>query len=1218
MLPFLLILGIFLFFTLVGKAVLTVLKVRFGVLWSWLLAPTLGMGVTILCVNAFSKWGHPIKATGPGITIFLAIASLGILLWKRPAFPLKKLLPVIGILIAFLLYTGSPMFRFGFNWISYGNDDMSNYTLAAERFLNDSYYFLPEQTELQGKDYSKHFWFMHALQQIRPGSEMLLSWACSVTGINPHQAFMPVIFALSLLQLCSLGALVLYRGRHRLLAVVAIALLAISPLFTLGTLYQLIAQVGGISILICACSLMLRTTRFNWGNLVATGILVASMGVTYPEVAPFVVLSICLYAFRLRYLEMEFFPVFVKRIGVIAALTFAIMGINTYQFINTLVLQSLGSAGLGAMADLSQLEGLVLFPWTLVPSFLPMIFGLHPFGVVGTDPFLSILIALGLLMFVYLGVRTALGAWRGIPASMLGAIMIPLGGFLFFKGQDFGLFKLGMFAQPIIAFALAQAVIWGWKRRKGVTAGIVLVYAIATIPGHNYYVRASIGDVGGGLSEVVGASESGVAFTPPPELVFDAVASDITNVVSAKMLAMYTRGIDTRFLSRNYMDNVANIAPLEFLRDPDPDFGDQRSKMLRPLHMLRWMLPDELMTGHVASYDTMAMRSIDNSWSETSFRHLDYKNPLFVALQSKYDHFNKFASSIGAETGWQEQGLYMFKPLSEVKDRLIFIHSEKGPHYYSSARFRASFFQREPEPVSGYKEYFHGTGRYTMFQVFNPSSQLRMVVDFTRTSLGGDRSYLPSTAVITGDEAYPIAFVGSGSARVFTQPIKPQMFEGLGYVTLDFGENGQMIFKEKTGLMNLYGLKYNLDDRRLVGFTRDISVITEEQYQNLKRPTKISRLPQDLYDNPGLEYSGLFEDGWMSNQAYLVFGPAKRGDFVSFQGVIPETPAFNDGGVTVIMTINGDASEPVLLRPGPFTLNRFVHSDSPTTKIEFLFSKSGSYGTTDLRNLSAYINEISLQTAADLMPILQSGNRVGGDNFRFQGIDVDGWTAKEADFHLPPSANDQILELEMEIPGWATENPGAIRILVDGTEVAAQATALATYMKMPVILPAGAERVVTLYANNDFPLPDQADKRRSYRITRMTLRDRQQGEVLQATQPAAPAAEEGTLRFVGTDVDGWASRIARLVVPSANPATGLELELEFPGWAAAETANFVFTLNGRTVYSETLTRGVYKTVRIPLDAGRDNEIVLESNVDFPLPAPDSRVRSYRIVKMNLR
>ena len=110
------------------------------------------------------------------------------------------------------------MFRFGFNWISYGNDDMANYTLAAERFLKNSYYFLPEQTQLEGTDYSQHFWFMHALQQIRPGSELLLSWTCSVTGLNPHQVFMPVIFALSLVQICSLGSLILFRGRFRRLA----------------------------------------------------------------------------------------------------------------------------------------------------------------------------------------------------------------------------------------------------------------------------------------------------------------------------------------------------------------------------------------------------------------------------------------------------------------------------------------------------------------------------------------------------------------------------------------------------------------------------------------------------------------------------------------------------------------------------------------------------------------------------------------------------------------------------------------------------------------------------------------------------------------------------------------------------------------------------------------------------------------------------------------
>jgi len=59
-------------------------------------------------------------------------------------------------------------------------------------------------------------------------------------------------------------------------------------------------------------------------------------------------------------------------------------------------------------------------------------------------------------------------------------------------------------------------------------------------------------------------------------------------------------------------------------------------------------------------------------------------------------------------------------------------------------------------------------------------------------------------------------------------------------------------------------------------------------------------------------------------------------------------------------------------------------------------------------------------------------------------------------------------------------------------------------------------------------------------------------------------------------------------------------------------------LNGAVVYSEELLRGVYKTIRLPLNPGRDNDLVLESSEDFPLPAPDQRQRSFRIVKLDVK
>ena len=93
MLPLFLILGLFLFFTLIGQAVLAGLKVRFGVLWSWLLSPTMGMGITVLVINSFSKWGQPVGAIGPGATIGMAVVAIGILLWRRPSFPRRALWP---------------------------------------------------------------------------------------------------------------------------------------------------------------------------------------------------------------------------------------------------------------------------------------------------------------------------------------------------------------------------------------------------------------------------------------------------------------------------------------------------------------------------------------------------------------------------------------------------------------------------------------------------------------------------------------------------------------------------------------------------------------------------------------------------------------------------------------------------------------------------------------------------------------------------------------------------------------------------------------------------------------------------------------------------------------------------------------------------------------------------------------------------------------------
>ena len=94
------------------------------------------------------------------------------------------------------------------------------------------------------------------------------------------------------------------------------------------------------------------------------------------------------------------------------------------------------------MAEINdQSGGLILFPWTLVPSFIPMLFGLHPFGKVGVDPLISILILLGFGFLIYTVYRTWRNFIKNSPAGYIAVIMLCTGSYLFWKGQDFGLFQ---------------------------------------------------------------------------------------------------------------------------------------------------------------------------------------------------------------------------------------------------------------------------------------------------------------------------------------------------------------------------------------------------------------------------------------------------------------------------------------------------------------------------------------------------------------------------------------------------------------------------------------------------------------------------------------------------------------------------------------------------------------------------------------------------------
>src|SRR5262249_2973580 len=186
---------------------------RHRALTNMLLAPAVGAALTVICIFLVNRCGLPVSRFAWSLATMLALSATGLLLTLRPSVQLRAYAPFAGIILVALFLTGRPLLEFGFEWLSFCNDDMANYCLRAQRLQNNGFWDVPKADELvQGKDYSQFFWFMDVPGMTRAGSDLVLAWVASITGLTVHQAFMPVVLAFHLLLISSTGALVLGSG----------------------------------------------------------------------------------------------------------------------------------------------------------------------------------------------------------------------------------------------------------------------------------------------------------------------------------------------------------------------------------------------------------------------------------------------------------------------------------------------------------------------------------------------------------------------------------------------------------------------------------------------------------------------------------------------------------------------------------------------------------------------------------------------------------------------------------------------------------------------------------------------------------------------------------------------------------------------------------------------------------------------------------------------
>lgn len=914
MLALLFTIALFAYWWLLGIALVVVLQPSIERKRAHLIAPSLGIALLLLPVFFLNRFGIPVRSFGFMLAVGLALLALALLLWRRPKMSLEHSGRFLILLLIALVLNGWPMIRNGFDWISYVNDDMANYVLGAQRFLNGGFFQAPDmQAFIDGRNFSDAFWFMHVAGGVRPGSELMIAEIWAATGLNGQQIFMPVMVALYLALMCATSALISFSPNFRRAYLVAAAAMAVSPLTSLGVMYQLIAQVGGLA-LACSVSVLAfsagRETRLGpqVGRVATVVVLSSALLVWYPELVPVVALAWVVYNALLLRTDFR---------GVIASFAFAVCAaaviallMNTYLVSAIAFLLTQAKAGLSATGSSD-----AIFPYFLVPGGLSAFWGIATI-LGGAEPYYSISVLIGALLFIWFYLLV-LPKQLFCPTSAASFVVVLtiLAVRLYFGNSDFGLFKLAMYAQPFIIAVIALAVArWaeaGWRRAVAYVLAAVLV--IPMLIAQFRYVDLSAGNAGNQLNALPSGSGDGYSskIASATSKLFsdgaDKLATDIPDQELEKLISLYTYGKQLLLPSHSLsLDMVGHFS--EYINfDRYPEAHRYISEMSNAY------VRKDFKTNN--SYNTALIKKdigkrlvgapwlmMSNPQTVLNSRYLDRSGPAFVVRR-------------------------------DPKNWLVFVNSTLGNHFYGGTPSQSSVFQMERDPMMP-TFWASAIGEHILLMAVGADENPRMVMELSDTIAKQFRSALPSPTV----GGIPIGFVGRGSGRLISPPLDPVEVEGVHFLEVEMNREGKRFpDANRSPIMKLYGAEVALDSRPLTAFARDISLISDADYSALIPPSSIGKFPHDL-ENKSLEYSGVYEDGWLSERSFFKLRSTNEARFLTLRGLVPSIS--NDSFTThVTISVDGKDMDEQTFPVGEFEVKLPVALPAGNHRIDLKFDK---------------------------------------------------------------------------------------------------------------------------------------------------------------------------------------------------------------------------------------------------------------------------------------
>jgi hypothetical protein len=996
--PFALTFALLVFWIGLGWSLIATVEPGMHALKALFLAPAIGVAVTLLPVFWLNLAGLPVATFARPLLEVLCCALVGAWMWRRPTWTARELIfliPVIGALFLF----GFPSLRFGFDWVGNANDDWANYNLSAIRFLKSGFFSEPSIEAMRdGSNYPGFLWFLEVAEDSRPGSELLLAWVSAIVGKNPFFIFMPVILAFHGVFVFAAAGLAMASIRQRSVLFAALILTAIAPLSLYAVHQQLIAQVIGLAFMCTtACLTFVRLHELRCvGRIALTSVIVPAYWLLYPETVPFFVVAFLV--FHLSHLRTKewgweaswslFIPL------VVASL---VLGTYAVSFVYYILSQLHGSAAQGVF------DGVSIFPYFLVPSGLTVLFGFSRLGELMDEPWLSLSIGAAIALLVFLAIGIVLGLKRKSSIASYLVVVGVVAVFLVKQHNDFGVFKVAMFAQAFLWFAIVATLI---RIRSTVQImAYVLVFSTVVLTDLKY-TRLSLQDTAGGGNLIAGASRDRLLTRVLVDQADRAceVNYDTSNPPLIKVLGAMP-GCARSFIARpKLFGSIASAA--------------MKSIDINPLHQVLG----------ITSFSARVAMALSPELVYLSFPYAPLDNVPILTTKPVVEYSKTF-SDVADDSIFNEQARASDDPYARA-NLLVLANSSLGSHYYLPDFGITAVFQTEPDIFfSGGK--LAAIGRYLLFRIQSPTKSPRLVLDLTTSLLADGLSNLPP-AVVVGETAVPIGLLGHGAARVISPPVTPLVVDGVPYLLLDLGAKAKLLDVPRSGLMKLYGTEVPIDYRRLVAFARSIRLVDEEAPNLAVIPSKVDRFPSDLA-NKNLEFSGIYEDGWVGDNGFVVLSSSNPSKAI-FRGLFSNGLGLD--GVDLTVDVEGGASVRKHLEPGPFELE--VPAKSGKSRIGFHFSAIGRLPSGDNRPAVALLSSVALESGATESPKpSKSANLpkgIEGVGVKADGLFSDGWLAQKS-FVVVNSAHDGKAVLRGMVPGNLGLDGQTIELMTDVGDV---------------------------------------------------------------------------------------------------------------------------------------------------------------------------------------